>query len=177
VTGRDFTGVGKYGDAFIVKSRPSHAERLQSNLRSTDVRECVIAGVNPWRALMQPFQEDTAETYTALLNDEPVMMFGVVKQHDLVGRIWMLCSHEVEKYPKTFMKFSPSIVEYFQSQYYILENVCPVEHYKTLSWLGYLGFDILPDIIMQNGFKVVRFVRCQNNYYMPSIDDTRPVIS
>jgi len=147
VTGRDFTGVGKYGDAFIVKSRPSHAERLQSNLRSTDVRECVIAGVNPWRALMQPFKDDTAETYTALLNDEPVMMFGVVKQHDLVGSIWMLCSADVDKYPKTFLKWSRPIVDYFQDQYLLLQNVCPVEHYKTLTWLGYLDFMIMPRAI------------------------------
>ena len=177
MTGRDFTGVGKYGDAFIVKSRPSHAERLQSNLRSTDVRECVIAGVNPWRALMQPFQEDTAETYTALLNDEPVMMFGVVKQHDLVGSIWMLCSADVDKYPKTFLKWSRPIVDYFQDQYLLLQNVCPVEHYKTLTWLGYLDFMIMPRALDLNGYKVLRFVRCQELEFMTPNEYTRPVIS
>ena len=175
MSGNVFTGEGDYGIAKIVKSKPSHAEKLQHNLRYTDVRECMIAGVSPWRALMQCFQLDTAETYTTMLNNEPVMMFGVAKEHDLVGRIWMLCSPKVEKYPLTFLKLSPSIVDYFQEQYFLLENVCPVEHYKTLTWLKYLGFCLLPTPIISNGHEVIRFVRCQSEYYMQSLEYTRPV--
>jgi hypothetical protein len=177
MSGSVFTGEGDYGLAEIVKSRPSHAEKLQHNLRDTDLRECMIAGVSPWRALMQSLQLDNAETYTVLLRDEPVMMFGVVPQHELVARIWMLCSPAVERHPKTFVKLSPSIVEYFQEKYFLLENVCPVDHHKTLSWLEYLGFGFLPTAISSNGYHVLRFVRCQNLYYMQSLEDTRPVIS
>ena len=120
MNGSVFTGEGDYGIAEIIKSSPSHAEKLQHNLRDTDLRECLIAGVSPWRALMQSLQVDTAETYTVLLKEEPVMMFGVVPQHDLVARIWMLCSPVVEQYPKTFVKLSPSIVDYFQDKYFFL---------------------------------------------------------
>lgn len=177
MSGNVFTGEGDYGIAEIVRSRPSHAERLQHNLRDTDLRECMIAGVSPWRALMESFQIDTAETYTVLLKEEPVMMFGVVPQHELVARIWMLCSPTVERHPKTFIKLSPSIVDYFQNQYFLLENVCPMDHYKTIAWLEYLGFGFLAQPVRMNGHAVFRFVRCQNTYYMQSLEDTRPVIS
>ena len=177
MTGNVFQGIGKYGEANIVKAKPSHAEFLQHELRNTDNRECLIAGVTPWRALMEPLKDDSAETYTALLYNKPVMMFGVVKQHDLVGSIWMLCSADVDKYPKTFLKWSRPIVDYFQDQYLLLQNVCPVEHYKTLTWLGYLDFMIMPRALDLNGYKVLRFVRCQEIEFMPPNEYTRPVIS
>ena len=171
VTGNVFMGEGKYGDAVVVKSKLSHAETLQHNLRDMDKRECLIAGVTPWRALMQPLQDHRAETYTALLNDEPVMMFGIVPEHELVASIWMLCSEKVNRYPKTFLKWSPAFVDYFQQQFYLLQNVCPSDHEKTLSWLEYLGFVTLPDPIDKNGYEVLRFVRCQDFGYVQSLYD------
>jgi len=97
--GNDFTGVGKYGDAYIVKAKPIHAETLQHQLRPTDARECMIAGVTPWRALMSPFGS------------------------------------------------------------------------------GYLGFMIMPKVIKQNGYDVLRFVRCQETEYVNMYEDKQPGIS
>tara|TARA_R110000868_G_scaffold406801_1_gene687504 strand:- start:451 stop:864 length:414 start_codon:yes stop_codon:yes gene_type:complete len=136
----------------------------------------MIAGETPWRALMSPLQNSSAETYTALVDDKPVMMFGVVPEHELVGTIWMLCSDVVDKHPKTFIKWSPAFLDYFQEQYFLLQNVCPVEHYKTLTWLGYLGFMIMPNSFEINGHHVLRFVRCQESESMQFNEDTRPVI-
>jgi hypothetical protein len=136
----------------------------------------MIAGETPWRALMSPLQNSSAETYTALVDDKPVMMFGVVPEHELVGTIWMLCSDVVDKHPKTFIKWSPAFLDYFQQQYFLLQNVCPVEHYKTLTWLGYLGFMIMPNSFEINGHQVLRFVRCQESESMQFNEDTRPVI-
>jgi|TARA_R110000822_G_scaffold267654_1_gene391149 hypothetical protein len=136
----------------------------------------MIAGETPWRALMSPLQNSSAETYTALVDDKPVMMFGVVPEHELVGTIWMLCSDVVDKHPKTFIKWSPAFLDYFQEQYFLLQNVCPVEHYKTLTWLGYLGFMIMPNSFEINGHQVLRFVRCQESESMQFNEDTRPVI-
>ena len=113
--GNDYSILGKYADAEIVKSQPSHAEYLQHHLRETDRRECMIANCTPWRALL-----------------------------------------------KSFVKFSYDIVEYFQNKYYLLENIVPVEHSKTLKWLEYLGFFIHRKPFLINEYKVYRFVRCQS---------------
>ena len=161
--GNDYSILGKYGDAEIVKVKLSHAEYLQHHLRETDRRECLIANCTPWRALLYPLKSKSAETYTTLIDDIPVMMFGVVPidQYN-VGRIWMLCSDKIEERQKSFVKFSYDVVEYFQNKYYLLENIVPVEHTKTIKWLEYLGFFIHRKPFLINEYKVYRFVRCQS---------------
>jgi hypothetical protein len=42
------------GDVSIVEATYEHAEYLQDHLRSPDVRECMIHGATPWRALRYP---------------------------------------------------------------------------------------------------------------------------
>tara|TARA_R100001510_G_C7651328_1_gene208990 strand:+ start:2131 stop:2643 length:513 start_codon:yes stop_codon:yes gene_type:complete len=161
--GNDYSILGKYGNGEIVKAKLSHAEYLQHHLRETDRRECLIANCTPWRALLYPLKSKSAETYTTLIDDVPAMMFGVVPidQYN-VGRIWMLCSDQVEEHQKSFVKFSYNIVEYFQNKYYLLENIVPVEHTKTIKWLEYLGFFIHRKPFLINEYKVYRFVRCQS---------------
>tara|TARA_A100000171_G_scaffold10050_2_gene7653 strand:+ start:4080 stop:4592 length:513 start_codon:yes stop_codon:yes gene_type:complete len=162
MTGKNSPILGKYADCEIVKAKLSHAESLQHNLRESDKRECMIANCTPWRALMYPIKQKKAETYTVLLGDKPIMMFGVVPIEKFqVARIWMLCSQEVDERPKSFVKYSINIVEYFQSKYKLLENVVPIEHRKTILWLEYLGFHVYKKAFNLNQFKMYRFVRCQ----------------
>ena len=47
------------------------------------------------------------------------------------------------------------------NKYYQLENVVPADHAKTLHWLDYIGFEVIEQPIMINGFAVLRFVRCK----------------
>ena len=159
----DYSILGKYRNAEIVKAKLSHAEYLQHHLRETDRRECMIANCTPCRALLYPLKSKSAETYTTLIDDIPVMMFGDVPidQYN-VGRIWMLCSDKIEERQKSFVKFSYDVVEYFQNKYYLLENIVPVEHTKTIKWLEYLGFFIHRKPFLINEYKVYRFVRCQS---------------
>lgn len=159
--GNDYSILGKYGDAEIVKAKLSHAEYLQHHLRETDRRECMISNCTPWKALLYPLKTKKAETYTTIIDGNPAMMFGVVPIDVDVARIWMLCSDKVEEKQKSFVKFSLDVVEYFQNKYYLLENIVPVEHRKTIIWLEYLGFYIHPTPFLVNGYKVFRFVRCQ----------------
>lgn len=167
MTGNDCSITGKYGDAHIVKANVSHAEYLQHNLRETDMRECRIANCTPWRALMHPLKIKTAETYTAIVDDKPAMMFGVVPIYEYsAGRIWMLCSDAVDERPKTFLKYSFEMVDYFQNKFYLMENIVPIEHEKTIKWLNYLGFYIYKKPFILNQHQVFRFVRCQDEEYM-----------
>lgn len=160
--GNDCSILGKYADAEIVKAKLSHAEYLQHHLRETDRRECQISNCTPWRALLYPLKAKKAETYTTLIDGLPVMMFGVVPIDGFnVGRIWMLCSDKVEDKQKSFVKFSYDVVEHFQNKYYLLENIVPIEHTKTIKWLEYLGFFIHRKPFLINEYKVFRFVRCQ----------------
>ena len=154
-------GEGIYDGYPIVKANTDHIHHLQNNLRDADVRECIIHGSTPFRALMSGIREKKAETYTVLIDKNPAIMFGVspIAEH-LVGRIWLLGSYELENHSWKFLKWSRKVVDYFQNQYYQLENVVPADHIKTLQWLGFLGFEILNEPLQVNGFEVLRFVRC-----------------
>ena len=88
-------GEGIYDGYPIVKANTDHVHYLQNNLRDSDVRECIIHGSTPFRALMSGIREKQAETYTVMIDDKPSIMFGVapIAEH-LVGRIWLLGSYE-----------------------------------------------------------------------------------
>jgi len=161
---KNFMGEGIYDGYPIVKANTDHVHYLQNNLRDSDVRECIIHGSTPFRALMSGIREKQAETYTVMIDDKPSIMFGVapIAEH-LVGRIWLLGSYELENHSRKFIKWSRRVVDYFQNQYYQLENVVPADHMKTLQWLDFLGFEILNDPLQVNGFAVLRFVRCKGD--------------
>ena len=157
-------GEGIYDGYPIVKSTIDHVNYLQNNLRDADVRECIIHGATPFRALMGGLREKNSETYTVMIDDNPSIMFGVNPIMEMmIGRIWLLGSYEIEKRGRKFIRWSQSVVNYYQEQYYQLENVVPADHKHTIDWLEFLGFELLTPAIKLNSFKVFRFVRCKGD--------------
>lgn len=158
---RNFMGEGVYDGFSIAKATSEHANILQHNLRDSDVRECIIHGASPFRALMSSIREK-GENYTCIINGQPICMFGVNSIMDnMIGRIWLLGSYEIEKRGRKFIRWSESVVNYYQNKYYQLENVVPADHSHTIEWLQFLGFELITPPIKLNSFKVFRFVRCK----------------
>ena len=165
-------GEGIYDGYPIVKANTDHVYYLQNNLRDSDVRECIIHGSTPFRALMRGIREKQAETYTVMIDDNPSIMFGVNPIMDnTIGKIWLLGSYEIENHSWKFLKWSRKVIDYFQNQYYQLENVVPADHMKTLEWLDFLGFEILNEPLQVNGFAVLRFVRCKGNKILLNVKE------
>ena len=159
---RHFNGAGIYDGYAVVKANIKHINYLQNNLRDSDVRECMIHGATPFRALMAGIREPNAETYVVIVNDKPAWIFGCNPILDnMIGKIWLLGTYDIYKMQRKFLRWCIPVVEYFQSKYYQLENVVPADHNKTLQWLNYTGFTIIEQPIMVNGFAVLRFVRCK----------------
>lgn len=152
------------GDVKIVAATSEHAAFLQHRLRDSDVRECLIHGSTPWRALHAPLRNPENLTWTGLYKDEPVCMFGVspIVMHEEIagGNIWMLGTHTIEEIPMTFLKMAKNIVEYIMTIYDYVENVVPIDHIETLKWLDWLGFSFAEEATVVNGYSCVRFVRC-----------------
>jgi len=170
-------GSGVYDGYPIVESDLSHINHLQNNLRDSDVRECIIHGATPFRALMAGLREHNAETYTVLIDGKPAMMFGVTPIcNNMIGKIWLLGSYEIENHTRKFLYWSHKITDYFQKKYYQLENVVPADHIKTLNWLEFLGFTIIERPIKINGFKVFRFVRCKGDKILLNTEE-QPITS
>ena len=100
------------GDVKIVKATIEHAGYLQHHLRDTDIRECMIHGATPWRALHVPLSSKHAKTWTGLYKDKPVCMFGVFPfentAHLSSGHIWLLGSNVLDEFPPKFLTTSKS---------------------------------------------------------------------
>ena len=156
--------IATVGKIDIVKSISNDAEFLHNHLRPQDVRACLIHGVTPHRALHMPLYNKKCTTYTALVDDTPICMFGTMG-HDKEenGSIWMLGSSLIEKNYISFLKASVEMIELMQSEYEVLENVVPADHTKTISWLGWLGFIFHREPVIVNSYACLRFVRCQDH--------------
>ena len=104
-------------------------------------------------------------------------MFGVNPiMQDVIGRIWLLGSYEIENQSKKFLRWSISAVNYFQDKYYQLENVVPADHSQTIQWLEFLGFQIITPPMKLNSFKVFRFVRCKGEKILVNREE-QPITS
>lgn len=175
----NFTGSGKYLGVDIVESTPEHANWLQNNLRQTDLRECLIMGATPWRALHLPLGIKGAVTYTVMdFDGNPAAMFGTVpleESDESIASVWMLGTYQLEKHFRILIRMTQPILEHFQQRYDILENVVPVDHLRTIRWLIHAGclFASQPTIV--NGYAVVRFVRCADHIEVSFEEDERPV--
>ena len=174
---REFSGEGIYDGYPIVKANASHVNHLQNNLRDSDVRECIIHGATPFRALMAGLREPKGESYTVIVNRRPALIFGCSPICDnMIGKIWALGTYDIEKIQRKFLKWCNPVVDYYQKQYYQLENVVPADHANTLSWLDFVGFEILDPPVMINGFAVLRFVRCKGEEILVN-KEYSPVVS
>ena len=152
------------GKIDIVYANSDDANFLHNHLRPQDVRECLIHGVTPYRALHMPLYNKKCKTFTALVDDKPICMFGTMGyDENRTGSIWLLGSSLIEQNYFSFLKASVEMIELMQCDYEILENVVPADHTKTISWLGWLGFIFHKEPVIVNSYACLRFVRCQDH--------------
>ena len=167
----------KYGQIKVKRATATHAGKLQHLLRLTDLRECMIQGSTPWRALHLPLTIDNAETFTALVGKTPICMGGVLPLHnveDRIGSIWLLGSSLVEDHALDFHRMVKDMVAYFQTHYDILENVVPIDHVRSIKWLRSLGFCFAYTPTIVNSYEVLRFVRCASHIEVSFENNERP---
>lgn len=155
----------KNGRVTLMHSTHEHAQYVQSRLRPNDLKECEIHNVTPFVALHAPVMEKNGIALTALYDDEPVAMFGVVPFDEALGdldmgTIWMLGTNRLNHLQKSFYKTTKQFVDWAVTKYDYVENVVPLDHKRTILWLHTLGFDIGQGTVTINGTECIRFVRC-----------------
>ena len=103
-------------------------------------------GLSPRRALRLALvvsgRYDLA--FTATLENEPVVMFGITPPSilDEVAVPWMLTTAAVEKHPKTFMKESRALFEVFKQSFPRMRNYVDARNTVAVRWLQWLGFSV-----------------------------------
>ena len=65
-------------------------------MRDADVRECMIHGATPFRALMAGIREPNSESFTVMIEGQPAFIFGCNPILDnMIGKIWALGTYDI----------------------------------------------------------------------------------
>ena len=128
-----------------VTIRPATKEvalEVAHNLRSDDYRELVEGhGLLPTIHLPL-FLESGENIYFTMPNGKTAGMGGVSSD----GRIWMLCTPEIEKYPITFTRLAKRHLSSFNDRP-LLWNICDKRNTTHLKLLKFLGFKFLREVL------------------------------
>lgn len=132
----------------VVPATLAHArEMARVGLREADRIEVLRShGKLPEEVLVAALRR-SRYALTALVDDAPVAMFGVAPSGliSTTGVIWLLATDESEKHWMRFGKISRDAVEFFRTQFSVIENFVDAENETSINWLQWLGFTLDPD--------------------------------
>lgn len=85
---------------------------------------------------------ETSDVCSTFLTPEgnPAGMFGVVAPSGHWGRIWLLATPDIERWPKLFIRYSRPILGLLNIKYPILYNVVDTRNTVHIRWLKWSGF-------------------------------------
>ena len=162
----------------LAKAKIADVMPVSQNMRLPDIRECAIFGTQPFDCLMDAVINHPDETYTILINKQPVAMCGTSQYPDSKDNasVWMLGTNDIDKHYFVFLRGAKECINILQAEYKNIDNIVPVDHTKTIQWLKWCGFKFEEHIENHYGYDFLRFNRC--NLFQSSIynDTSRPVI-
>ena len=125
-----------------------HIGTVSGRMRQSDQDEIMASsGITPFQALHDGFLR-SAYCWTALTDNEPCAMFGVVRESPISnkGIPWLLATDQMRLNKKRFLidgvKYMRLILEIFPDLY----NFVDTRNKESIRWLKWLGFEILPAI-------------------------------
>lgn len=142
--------------------RPSEvhdAEYLACYIREIDKQEC--AAMSPDDTILDSLLKSyfiSEECNTIIANREPIGMFGVFRESDTTGVVWMLGSEKIKDVSFSFLKKSRKWVESKMDEYETLHNWVGSDNEVSINWLGFLGFEFGQQA-RQGGMTFVHFER------------------
>lgn len=129
-------------DIEFVKPTKELVEALALDMRQADADE-VWASDNhtPLESLMNGWGMSD-HTAIAMVNNEPCVMFGLVRCDILSGKgvLWMLGTNNSLKYRRKFLIHTPNVINEMLSICPYLFNYVHVKNKVSIKWLEWLGF-------------------------------------
>jgi hypothetical protein len=134
-------------DLGIRRSFIEDVDWLAPRLRDADINE-VKASMdwNPEQALIYGFYESSV-CMSAVRNNKPFVMFGVVEVEPEVGAIWLLGSSMIETSWVFFLRKSKLWLDVLHKDYPLLFNYVDQRnevHIRYLKWLGFTFINLHP---------------------------------
>lgn len=141
----------------IVLATAEHAAIIAANPREADEAEVrASCGLSVGWALRYGLRK-SSKVWTAVMDGEPVCMFGVTLTSAITGTgsVWCLGSKAMDRKDvrREFIKHSPHVLEAVQARYPgTLFNYVDVRNNTAIRWLEWMGFTVMdPRPLGRNG--------------------------
>lgn len=128
----------------FVRPTPEHVQLIADNMREADKAEVLASnGYTPAQALQVGLKQPGFTTI-AVVDDEPCVMFGLVRQDFLSGEgtPWMLGTEDSLKHRREFMIQTPKVIAEMLMICPTLINHVHAKNTVSVRWLKVLGFTI-----------------------------------
>lgn len=123
------------------------------NMREADVLECKLMGQHtPLDALTEGV-ELSAWSFAAIVEDEPVCIFGVASDGLLAdeGCPWLLSVNGIEKHAKAMLIGTRAYLSRMRQEYETLSNYVLADNRSAIRYLKWCGFDVGGQVIEVRG--------------------------
>lgn len=144
----------------IVAAEARHINRIAKNIAEIDELECRMLGHSPKQALRLGLRMSSI-CGTALLDDQPIAMFGVVPENLIEGKgsAWLLLTKKGRQQHRALVVLGKQITEILHKEAEILHNHVHASNDRAIRWLEYLGFTVEPTAEL-HGQPMRYFHRC-----------------
>lgn len=133
---------------------------LAARMRQSDRDEVAASTGHTAEEALTSSLLGSTQTWTGLIDGEPVCMFGVGPLSVLAGRgaPWMLGTDTLERWPRTFLRRCRPCVAAMLSVYPWLENYVDERNTLSKKWLAWLGFTLAEEpVTLVNGARFRHF--------------------
>jgi len=149
----------------VVPAEPHHLPVLAENLRDADRAELAAAGHDPADALVESYAvSDPDMCWTALVDGEPVAIWGAARLDDVFGSAWLLTAKKLETVKREAWVASVEYVRKMHSRYPVLFNYVDARNVVSRRWLQRLGFAQSEQPVYINGFPFYPYVSLRRVY-------------
>jgi hypothetical protein len=130
----------------LVPARWVHINRIANNLRDIDRREAEAMGFTAKSALRAALAQ-SVNAWTALVDDRPEAMFGVVVESALGGEgtPWFLGTDEVYRHGRELVMWGPPMISRLTDSRMRLRNLVSAENVRAIRLLKKWGFTVSDD--------------------------------
>jgi ribosomal protein S18 acetylase RimI-like enzyme len=142
----------------LVPATIDHIDPIARNMRAWDVAEATAFGHSPHIALRMGLA-GSFDCYTALIDDKPEAMLGLVPKNILEGEgsPWMLGTDKVYEHPRAVLVLSRKVVAIWSDSTPRLRNLVAAGNVRAIRYLRRLGFTIGKEPVVIGGTEFVTF--------------------
>lgn len=113
-------------------------------VRKPDRDELWAAALKTPEQVMREGIEASDMAFTGLIDDRPVVMWGVVKESLIcdVATPWMVATSALDRHAATFLRRCKGMVDDMLARYGNLRNFVDARNVRAIRWLEAMGFTL-----------------------------------